>query len=457
MSSQTKNAQPLHVAALKGHVSVIEWLVTYKVSISAVETRGGTPLHLACQGGHLRAVDLLTSHRANVAVATTQSDASQPMHFAAQDGHADVVEFLAQCRADIAATNGHGDMPIHLAAAYGHTSTLKALATPQSISAKHTGTKHGWQPLHFAAERGHFSVVKELISLRSNVGAAEKHGGQALHIAALHGNAALVELLVHMGASLEAEDNNGNKPKDIATSRGHLQLNQILKALSKTSLVAEKNKKTKHGHVSCNMKTHNPEPARFGPLFFRVKHIIDVICDYVSKPVTLTPAASRWTFRAKQLLEPLEPELDVLLSNTPLEGWDNFYRWLHELTVESEALELFSLGAQIMAQFWWKQEAPRGVLGQNMAILELHRKLPVLSTYVPEALTLWKRAGRFDKSEKFFKELLAFQEGPKIFPWRLFYDSDDFRRASQRCRPGLRSFTQPDAHMLLPGTVGVVI
>ena len=54
------------MAAQKGHLSVVEYLVSQKADINAKDTNGCTPLHLAAQKGHLSVVEYLVNQKADI-------------------------------------------------------------------------------------------------------------------------------------------------------------------------------------------------------------------------------------------------------------------------------------------------------------------------------------------------------------------------------------------------------
>ncbi len=75
---------------------------------------GSTPLHWAALKGHLDVVELLLKHGADPNV--KDEDGSTPLHDAAWNGHADVVELLLKHGADPNTKNEYGKTPLHRAA-----------------------------------------------------------------------------------------------------------------------------------------------------------------------------------------------------------------------------------------------------------------------------------------------------------------------------------------------------
>lgn len=77
-----------------------------------------------------------------------------------------------------------------------------------------------------------------------------------------------------------------------------------------------------------------------------------------------------------------------------------------------------------------------------------------LSHIPAQALMAYKQAGRMPEARRCFSRLLRFEEGPRNFPFRYFYDSLDAQRMGGYPWPRLRVLTWPDPHDMLPVGVG---
>ena len=60
------NYTPLHLAAINGHLSVVEYLVNQKADINTKDKEYRTPLHYGAQNGHLSVVEYLVNHKADI-------------------------------------------------------------------------------------------------------------------------------------------------------------------------------------------------------------------------------------------------------------------------------------------------------------------------------------------------------------------------------------------------------
>ena len=76
-----------------------------------------SPLHIAALEGHLTVVELLLSRGAAVNATTKYGDT--PLHFAISHGHVDVIEALYRAGADVSIENDEGESAASLGARVG--------------------------------------------------------------------------------------------------------------------------------------------------------------------------------------------------------------------------------------------------------------------------------------------------------------------------------------------------
>ncbi|WP_102028692.1 ankyrin repeat domain-containing protein [Salirhabdus sp. Marseille-P4669] len=99
LNTQTSFGTWLHVAAKKGHLEIVEYLIDKGIDINA---RGGTfdasALNLAAGEGHLEIVKYLIEHGAELDVSLAKRN---PLFGAIYGGHKEVVEFLVEKGIDI--------------------------------------------------------------------------------------------------------------------------------------------------------------------------------------------------------------------------------------------------------------------------------------------------------------------------------------------------------------------
>uniref|UniRef100_A0A4X1TPK9 Ankyrin repeat domain-containing protein 27 n=1 Tax=Sus scrofa TaxID=9823 RepID=A0A4X1TPK9_PIG len=127
-SRDDRGHTPLHVAALCGQASLIDFLVSKGAVVNATDYHGSSPLHLACQKGYQSVTLLLLHYKANAQV--QDNNGNTPLHLACTYGHEDCVKALVyydvqSCRLDIG--NEKGDTPLHIAARWGYQGIIETL------------------------------------------------------------------------------------------------------------------------------------------------------------------------------------------------------------------------------------------------------------------------------------------------------------------------------------------
>lgn len=118
---------PLHWAAEKGHVSVVELLMTSGASIEAEDAFGRTPLHWAAEFNKPNVLDVLLESGASLQVKSNSGNTA--LHWAARNGHAAIAEKLITAGAEVGAANHEGNTALHWAARNGHAAVVEKLLT----------------------------------------------------------------------------------------------------------------------------------------------------------------------------------------------------------------------------------------------------------------------------------------------------------------------------------------
>lgn len=117
--------QSMKQAILDGRLDIVERLVRQGESVDAVDVNdhNSTPLHYAVCKDRLDIVNFLISKRANIN-AVDQS-LNTPLHYAAYRGNFEMVKYLMAQRAGIRLVNRHGQTPLHCAIEMGHNKIAK--------------------------------------------------------------------------------------------------------------------------------------------------------------------------------------------------------------------------------------------------------------------------------------------------------------------------------------------
>ena len=257
----------LHVAARKGHLNIIELLLTNGADINAVSETGATPLVLSAQSGKLEALLFVLQHKDKITdIDAKGAGGGTALHVAAQEGYSEIIESLLVSGADINASANDGETPLITAAAHGKLEALRIILQhkdkavnieakrARGITALHAAAVKdhvdiiellltngadinaecdtGATPLVLAAENGKLEALKFILQHKDkivNVEAKGAGGGTALHVAAYGGHSEIIELLLANGVDVNATDDDSDTPLSLAViKRQHKAIKLLL-------------------------------------------------------------------------------------------------------------------------------------------------------------------------------------------------------------------------------------
>ncbi|MEA2988063.1 MAG: hypothetical protein QOG83_774 [Alphaproteobacteria bacterium] len=225
---------PLHIAASRGNIAMVELLLTNKADVNA-GTFDGTPLHVAAMNGQLAVVELLIANKAEINN-TAKHGQETPLHLAASFGDIAVAQVLLAHGADINAKNLWGDTPLHHV---GRCNPVKGGPMAELLTAQgadvNAKAKQDITPLHKAASHGGGREVAEvLLAHGADVNAKAWFGktrkNTPLHQAATYGQSDTVELLLAYGADPNARNSRRKTPLQEATDHGCTAVVELLRA-----------------------------------------------------------------------------------------------------------------------------------------------------------------------------------------------------------------------------------
>lgn len=205
---------PLHHAATHGRDKAAAFLINVcskemgnDWDVDVKDINGCTPLHAAAARGHIKVVDILVGAGARLELGNFCG--ATALHYAASNGQKRVVQRLLRRKADAGIADQHGCTALHVAAFYGQDSVARLLlaagAQADAIDV------FGMSPLDTALACGNVAVCSVL----------QQDGGAAMHDYQEQRNEA-PDLFEFSCVSSESE------AKDLATA---LRWNKTLKEL----------------------------------------------------------------------------------------------------------------------------------------------------------------------------------------------------------------------------------
>ena len=221
------DSTPLHTAAFKGHVAIMELLLRAGADINARTDSRQTPLYLAIYQGHIGAIQFLIGHCADCDC--VDSWGSTILHEAATSHCSlEVIQLLLQHVAHLLGVRNKNDnCPINLACVVGNelfvSEVLRYIPSQRNLSGRDGNT-----PLHAACVNGHEGIVRMLLGERAEVNARNYKGDTPLSGACVKGYKRIVRMLLEQGAEVNAREENGNTPLHAACVNGHAEIAQMV-------------------------------------------------------------------------------------------------------------------------------------------------------------------------------------------------------------------------------------
>jgi len=192
------------------------WLNT-GVNPDIVDSQGYTALQRATIAGNLQLVKLLVQNGANLTALSSNQFGDLPIHLAVAYGHQNIVGWMLDNGVPVDIRNRLGATSLHSAA---HNNRLQIahllLDRGAAVNAKVINSDNR-TPLHEAAAIGSVGLVQLLLDRGADISAVTSDENQTpLHWAEKEGQMRTAELLIRSGADTTARDTNGKTPLDLA-------------------------------------------------------------------------------------------------------------------------------------------------------------------------------------------------------------------------------------------------
>ena len=141
----TVGRTPLHIAAEKGNMDVVMFLIENGANVNVADVNGNTPLvFIINKAGNLKVIQRLLEKGARVNVQNRTGETA--LMYAAWHGHSAVVQLLLENRADVTLKNRQGRTALTLAESKGHQEIVEDAQSGNEIDRETIGERNGSDP-----------------------------------------------------------------------------------------------------------------------------------------------------------------------------------------------------------------------------------------------------------------------------------------------------------------------
>jgi len=187
---------PIQYAANNDSADLIKLLISHGAKVNAYDRKGGTALKIACAKGNISTVKELLVNGADVNL--MQFLGSTALMEAVNGQHIDIVKLLINSEANINVYDDKKNTPLLLAAFRNEENIFELLLSNNAnILASNI---EGLSPLAVASFKGNARIVRLSIKSGANVNTLTKRGRSALHFSSVNESLDVMDMLIDFGA-----------------------------------------------------------------------------------------------------------------------------------------------------------------------------------------------------------------------------------------------------------------
>ncbi|KAK6189883.1 hypothetical protein SNE40_001857 [Patella caerulea] len=240
-----------HVITKPNAILFVQKLITTGLEINLQNKLGETPLYLATKyrsGGVVKT--LLNSYDCDVNL--SDKEGITPLHLAVEQNDVGIFKLLHHHGATVNKQNNHGRSPLHLAIQNGNADIIDILLCNHGCDVNLSDTK-GITPLMLAVEQNEIEIVKLLQKRDADVNKQNNRGKSPLHLAMQNGDTNIVNILLDdHGCDVNLSGKNGITPSMLAVEQNEIE---IFKLLQKRG--ADVNKQNNRGRSPLHLAIQN--------------------------------------------------------------------------------------------------------------------------------------------------------------------------------------------------------
>ncbi|GAB6022298.1 hypothetical protein CHUAL_006421 [Chamberlinius hualienensis] len=230
-----RGRQPLHCAALRNRVVIIEYIIREGGDLNCQDDAGNTPLQLAVETEAIEAIEMLLNNGADSSIQNNKSQA--PIHYAVEYNRIEALKVLVKHKdkVDVVQRGEHGRTALHLAAIYDYAECAEVILKDQKKCIKIV-CNNGYYPIHEAAKNASASTLEVILRWGESIGCTrdsmmkfyDAEGNDPLHSAVNGGDIKAVQLCLERGARINSQQHDLSTPVHLACSQGALSIIRLM-------------------------------------------------------------------------------------------------------------------------------------------------------------------------------------------------------------------------------------